>query len=114
MTRTLLSLPVVLVENILFKFDAACVLVISPINEGIRYSGREKKHKKRVKIYVAKWITMAVVDRFCRTPASHPLIISEFVILTSFFNNKIVDARHDIRVRNPQELTEFLEVCVCF
>ena len=75
----------VLVENILFKFDAACVLVISPINEGIRYSGREKKkHKKRVKTYVAKWITMAVVDRFSRTPASHPLIISEFVIVIRF------------------------------
>ena len=38
---TLLSL--VLVENILF--DAACGLLISPRNEGIRYSGTEKTQK---------------------------------------------------------------------
>ena len=45
-------------ENILY--DAACGLLISPRNEGIRYSGGEKTRKKGVKIYVTKWITMTL------------------------------------------------------
>ena len=50
----------------------------------------ERKQKKRVKIYVTKWITMTVANHFCRMPPSESVV-------------KIVNARHDIR--NPQELT---------